>query len=111
MYQPYIKNTQMLSCPSRIAATRSCNRGITNRYAISADLQGLKLAAIGRLVGESEATVSRRLEKARRQVRADVVRRLREEHALVPAQVDQAIEYALDDEEIDLGRVLPGPGP
>ena len=92
------------------AAIAALDAGLRLRMALYYG-QGLKLAAIGRLVGESEATVSRRLEKARRQVRADVVRRLREEHALVPAQVDQAIEYALDDEEIDLGRVLPGPGP
>jgi prepilin-type processing-associated H-X9-DG protein len=45
MYQPYIKNTQVFICPSRTPATRSCNRGITNRYALNNDLQGQSLGA------------------------------------------------------------------
>ncbi|MHB8996785.1 MAG: DUF1559 family PulG-like putative transporter [Armatimonadota bacterium] len=44
LYQPYIKNTQLMICPSRVpSAPRGCNRGITNRYAINNDLDGLNL--------------------------------------------------------------------
>jgi prepilin-type N-terminal cleavage/methylation domain-containing protein/prepilin-type processing-associated H-X9-DG protein len=46
VYQPYIKNTQVMICPSRTpSAPRGCNRGITNRYALNNALQGLSLGA------------------------------------------------------------------
>lgn len=45
---PYIKNTQVLLCPSRTPAVRSCNRGITNRYALNVVLVGLKLGMVNR---------------------------------------------------------------
>lgn len=90
------------------AAIAALDAGLRLRMALYYG-RGLKLAAIGRLVGESEATVSRRLERARQQVRADVARRLREEHGLAPVQVDQAFEYASGDEGFDLRDVLPEP--
>jgi RNA polymerase sigma-70 factor (ECF subfamily) len=71
--------------------------------------QGMKLAAIGRLVGESEATVSRRLDKARREIRAAVARRLRDEHGLNAAQIEEAFAEAPSDERFDLREVLPAP--
>lgn len=71
--------------------------------------QGMKLAAIGRLVGESEATVSRRLDKARREIRGAVARRLRDEHGLNAAQIEQAFAAAPSDERFDLRDVLPAP--
>lgn len=70
--------------------------------------KGLKLAQIGRLVGESEATVSRKLEKTRAEVRTQVERRLRE-RGLRSAQVALCFEYAQDDPQFDLGRALPVP--
>lgn len=46
LYQPYIKNTQIFICPSRTpSAPRGCNRGVTNRYGMNNDLQGLSLGA------------------------------------------------------------------
>lgn len=90
------------------AAIAALDAGLRLRMALYYG-RGLKLAAIGRLVGESEATVSRRLDRARQQVRADVARRLRDEHGLAPAQVDQAFDYATGDEGFDLREVLPGP--
>jgi prepilin-type N-terminal cleavage/methylation domain-containing protein/prepilin-type processing-associated H-X9-DG protein len=48
-YQPYIKNTQVFTCPSRTPSDpRGCNRGITNRYGINSGLGGLKMAEIWR---------------------------------------------------------------
>ena len=49
--------------------------------------QSLKLARIGTLFGESEATASRKLERARRAVRDAVERRLRDEHRLSPEAI------------------------
>ena len=47
----------------------------------------MKLAAVGRVLGESEATVSRKLDRTRLDVRRGVERRLREEYGLNDAQV------------------------
>jgi RNA polymerase sigma factor (sigma-70 family) len=71
--------------------------------------QGQRLAQIGRLLGESEATTSRKLEKTRREIRAAVDADLRNEHGLDPAQVDLAVSYAVDDPVLDLHRALPVP--
>jgi RNA polymerase sigma factor (sigma-70 family) len=71
--------------------------------------QGLKLAQIGRVVGESEATVSRKLDRTRRELRAEVERRLRADHGLAPAQVAAALADAVADEAFDLRDVLPAP--
>ncbi|MEK6629669.1 MAG: sigma-70 family RNA polymerase sigma factor, partial [Acidobacteriota bacterium] len=49
--------------------------------------QQLTLAAAGRVLGESEATVSRKLERTRRELRAAIERRLREVDRLSDAQV------------------------
>ncbi len=71
--------------------------------------QQMKLAAIGRLLGESEATASRKLERTRRDIRAAIERRLREEHGLGEAQVAACFDYARTDEAFDLARALPPP--
>lgn len=72
-------------------------------------LQRLTLAQIGRLVGEHEATVSRRLDRIRRNLRADVERHLREEDGLGEAEVRACIECALDDVGMDLEEWLGRP--
>jgi RNA polymerase sigma-70 factor (ECF subfamily) len=69
----------------------------------------LKLAAVGVVLGESEATVSRKLARARRDLRAAVERRLREEHGLNDAQIAACFEEAQTDPAFDLGRALPAP--
>jgi RNA polymerase sigma-70 factor (ECF subfamily) len=71
--------------------------------------QGLRLAQIGRIVGESEATVSRKLDRIRRGIRAGVERRLRDEAGLSGMQVAQAFEYAAEDGDFDVRRALPVP--
>jgi RNA polymerase sigma-70 factor, ECF subfamily len=70
--------------------------------------QGLKLAQIGRLTGESEATVSRKLDRARRDVREHVERVLRTS-GLNDAQVALCFEYAQADQQFDLRQALPVP--
>ena len=71
--------------------------------------QDLTLARIGRLLGESEATVSRRLAGARRGLRADVERRLRSQHGMSDAAVQQCFEYAAGAPELQLDRLLTRP--
>jgi RNA polymerase sigma-70 factor (ECF subfamily) len=72
-------------------------------------LQRLTLAQIGRLTGEHEATVSRRLDRIRRDLRADVERHLRQEDGLGDAQVRACMECALEDVGLDLEEWLGGP--
>ena len=69
-------------------------------------LQRLTLAHIGRVMGEHEATVSRKLDRIRRDLRLDVERQLRDEHRLGEAQVQACLESALDDVGMDLDEVM-----
>jgi RNA polymerase sigma-70 factor (ECF subfamily) len=69
-------------------------------------LQRLTLAQIGRLMGEHEATVSRRLERIRRDLRASVDRLLRDTYNLSDVQVQACLHAAQDDVGLDLGAVL-----
>jgi RNA polymerase sigma-70 factor (ECF subfamily) len=73
-------------------------------------LQRLTLAQIGRLTGEHEATVSRKLDRIRSGLRADVQRQLRQERGMGDAQVQACLEFALEDVGMDLGEWL-GDGP
>ena len=70
--------------------------------------KGLKLAQIGRVVGESEATVSRKLDRARKGIREHVERELRGA-GLGDAQVALCFEYAQSDPQFDLAQALPVP--
>ena len=67
--------------------------------------QTLTLAAIGRLLGEHEATVSRKLDKARRTLRAEVQRALAS-RGLAPAAIERAFELAADAPDLQLDRLL-----
>jgi RNA polymerase sigma-70 factor (ECF subfamily) len=71
-------------------------------------LQQLRMAEIGRLLGESEATVSRKLERARRALKQDVEHRLRHDERLTDPQVRQCFEYAMDQWHFDVSAVLSG---
>jgi RNA polymerase sigma factor (sigma-70 family) len=55
------------------------------------------LAEIGRLLGEHEATVSRKLERTRRYVRRRVEAALREDRKWTEAQVQLCLEYACEE--------------
>jgi RNA polymerase sigma-70 factor (ECF subfamily) len=69
----------------------------------------LTLAQIGRLLGEHEATASRKLDRARRDLRASVEGRLRSEHHLTDAEVELCYEYASNEAAFDLGDALVAP--
>ena len=71
-------------------------------------LQHLTLAQIGRLMGEHEATVSRKLDRIRRDLRSSVERLLRDTHHLGDAQVQACLDAALEDVGMDLDEVLGG---
>lgn len=69
--------------------------------------QELTLAQVGRVTGESEATVSRQLARTRRALRETVERHLRERADLGDAEIAQCLAYAMDDADtIDLRDVL-----
>lgn len=69
-------------------------------------VQELTLAETGRVLGEHEATVSRRLAKAREGIRAKVERMLTNDHGLSSVEVTLCYRYATEESEVDLGRML-----
>jgi RNA polymerase sigma-70 factor len=66
----------------------------------------LTLARIGRLVGEHESTVSRKLEQTRSGLRQAVERSLENEHGLTTDDVRACVQAALDAWAFDLGKEL-----
>jgi RNA polymerase sigma-70 factor, ECF subfamily len=67
----------------------------------------LTLAQIGLALGEHEATVSRNLAKARRQIRIEVERQLRDEEKMMPSQIDECFAAVVDDVgSLDVADVL-----
>lgn len=68
--------------------------------------QQLKLAAVGRLLGEHESTVSRRLDQTRKSLRKTVEDRLRKEHGLSADQIRVCCEAAVESCSFDLGEEL-----
>ena len=66
----------------------------------------LTLAQIGKILGEHEATVSRKLDRARSHIRKRVEIVLRQEKNLSDAQVLLCFEYAREEWPFDLTRVL-----
>jgi RNA polymerase sigma-70 factor (ECF subfamily) len=71
--------------------------------------QEMRLAAVGRVLGESEATSSRKLERTRAALRAAVERQLRDVDRLTDAQVRECFEQVRTDPAFDLARALPPP--
>ena len=69
-------------------------------------VERLKLAQIGKLLGEHEATVSRKLERTRREVRECVESALLGERKLSEAQLQLCYEYAREQWPFDLTQVL-----
>lgn len=69
-------------------------------------VQELTLAQIGRLLGEHEATVSRKLDRIRADLRAHVDRALREEKKFSEAQINLCYDYAREQWPFDLAGVL-----
>lgn len=70
-------------------------------------VQDLTLAQIGRLLGEHEATVSRKLDRTRRELRKKVESALAgDPHRLSEAQLQLCFEYARGEWPFDLTRTL-----
>ena len=69
-------------------------------------VEGLTLAQIGKLLSEHEATVSRKLERTRREVRKQVEAALRREKKLSDAQLQLCYEYAREEWPFDLTQAL-----
>jgi RNA polymerase sigma-70 factor (ECF subfamily) len=87
------------------SATAALDGGLRLRLA-AYYLQGLTLAEIGRITGEHEATVSRKLDRARRDLRTRVELILRTEHRLSQAEVETCLEQAVDQGDLDLSAWL-----
>jgi RNA polymerase sigma-70 factor (ECF subfamily) len=69
--------------------------------------QQMTLAEIGRLLREHEASVSRNLAKARRLIRQDVERRLREDEGLGETEIAECLDSVVNDPgTLDLGSLL-----
>jgi RNA polymerase sigma-70 factor len=69
--------------------------------------EDLTLAAIGRLLKEHEATVSRQLARTRQTIRDDVERRLRQQHGLDDAALAECFQSVVDDAgSLDLAELL-----
>ncbi len=69
----------------------------------------MTLAAVGRALGESEATASRKLERTRTGLRLAVERRLREDAKLGEAEIAECFEVACADPLFDMTRALAVP--
>ena len=69
--------------------------------------QRLTLAEIGRITGEHEATVSRRLTRVRKALRDDVERQMREDHRLSEPEVRDALRAMMEDPgQLDLSALF-----
>jgi hypothetical protein len=68
---------------------------------------GKKLAEIGRLLGEHESSVSRHLERTRRELRASVEEHLRGVPPLDEAEIALCFQYAAEDVPIDFRQLFP----
>jgi len=67
-------------------------------------VQELPLAQVGKLLGEHESTASRKLEQTRRQLRAEVERRLRVDHGFNEEEVQACYEAALEGWPFEVSR-------
>ena len=67
--------------------------------------QDMTLAAIGRVLGEHEATASRKLDRARKTLRQQVGRAMADK-GLAPAAIARAFELAADAPDLQLDRLL-----
>jgi len=67
----------------------------------------MKLAEIGRQLGEHESSVSRNLERIRQELRALAEQHLRDAFSLSDAEIQQCFEYATEDVPIDFRQLFP----
>jgi RNA polymerase sigma factor (sigma-70 family) len=71
----------------------------------------MKLAEIGRQLGEHESSVSRNLERIRQELRALAEQHLRDAFSLSDAEIQQCFEYAAEDVPIDFRQLFPDAKP
>jgi RNA polymerase sigma factor (sigma-70 family) len=71
----------------------------------------MKLAEIGRQLGEHESSVSRNLERIRRELRALAEQHLHDVFSLSDAEIHQCFEYAAEDVPIDFQQLFPDAKP
>lgn len=71
----------------------------------------MKLAEIGRQLGEHESSVSRNLERIRQELRALAEQHLRDAFSLSHAEIQQCFEYAAEDVPIDFRQLFPDATP
>src|SRR5262249_76286 len=70
-------------------------------------LQGATLSAIGRVLGEHEATVSRHLTRTRRELREAMEQRLQRGHGLDRAAMEEGFRSAMGEPgAMDLARLV-----
>jgi RNA polymerase sigma-70 factor (ECF subfamily) len=103
-----------LALATALAAAPDADRLLLSLYYV----QEMTLAQIARVQGVHEATISRQLDRIRRQLREGVERSLLAGRAaengsaaqpgLSPAQVELCFSYALEDWSFDLGGALSG---
>ena len=67
----------------------------------------MKLAEIGRQLGEHESSVSRHLDRIRGELHSLTEQHLREAFALSDAEIQQCFEYAAEDVPIDFRQMFP----
>jgi RNA polymerase sigma factor (sigma-70 family) len=67
----------------------------------------LKLAEIGRQLGEHESSVSRNLERIRGDLRTLAEQHLRDAYSLSDAEIRQCFEYGAEDAPIDFRQLFP----
>ena len=67
----------------------------------------MKLAEIGRKLGEHESSVSRNLERIRRELREMTEQCLRSAYSLREAEIQQCFAYAAEDVPIDFRQMFP----
>ncbi len=67
----------------------------------------MKLAEIGRQLGEHESSVSRNLERIRSELRRLTETKLREGYSLSEAEIQQSFDYAAEDVPIDFRKIFP----
>lgn len=67
----------------------------------------VKLAEIGRQFGEHESSVSRHLERIRRELRVFTEKDLRDVFSLSEAEIKQCFEYAAEDVPFDFRQMFP----
>jgi RNA polymerase sigma-70 factor len=71
----------------------------------------MKLAEIGRQLGEHESSVSRNLERIRQELRSLAEQHLRDAFSLSSAEILQCFEYAAEDVPIDFRQLFPDAKP